>query len=147
MFKNPYLSLIILASAIVGCGGAPAAGPVAKSAHGGTLVTLPDGQGLAEVLVESAAAGRGGRKAKAQAGTKIVAYFLQSDGMDAMSPGPTQTRIKIGMGDKGRVIDLAAEPKEVGKYASAIGLYPDGFVGQLEATLNGRAVQVPIRIR
>ena len=147
MFKNPYLSLIVLASAIVGCGGPPAAGPVAKSAHGGTLVTLPDGQGLAEVLVESAAAGRGGRKAKAQAGTKIVAYFLQSDGTDTMSPGPTETRIKIGMGDNGRVIDLSAEPKEAGKYASVVGRYPDGFVGQLEATLNGRAMQVPIRIR
>ncbi len=147
MFKNRCLSLIVVASAIVGCGGPPAAGPVARSAHGGTLVALPDGQGLAEVLVESAPAGRGGRKAKAQAGTKIVAYFLESDGTDAMSPGPTETRIKIGMGDNGRVIDLSAEPKEAGKYASAVGRYPDGFVGQLEVTLNGRAVQVPIRIR
>jgi hypothetical protein len=147
MFKNHYLSLVLLASAIVGCGGPPAAAPVVKSAHGGTLVTLPDGQGLAEVLVESAAAGRGARKPKAKAGTRIVAYFLQSDGMDAMSPGPTGTRIKIGMGDAGRVIDLSAEPKEAGKYASTLGQYPDGFVGQLEATLDGRAVQVPIRIR
>ena len=107
-----YLSLIVLASAIVGCGGPPAAGPVARSAHGGTLVALPDGQGLAEVLVESATAGRGGRKAKAHGRDEDRGLLPPSPtALDAMSPGPTKTRIKIGMGDNGRVIDLSAEPK------------------------------------
>jgi hypothetical protein len=51
------------------------------------------------------------------------------------------------MSENGRVVDLAREPKEAGKYASAAGEYPEGFSGQLEATLNGQAAQVPVRIR
>jgi hypothetical protein len=145
MFKNAYRVFIVLACAIAGCSGSPKELPVAKSAHGGTMLTLPDGQSYAEVLVESAVVGKSA--GKAQYKPKIVAYFFQADGTSVMSPGPTDVKIKIGMGENGRTVDLAPEPKEAGKYATAAGDYPEGFAGELEATVNGAAVQVPFRVR
>jgi hypothetical protein len=145
MYKAIHLAIVVLLCAIAGCGGSSKQLPVAKSAHGGTLVTLPDGQGFAEVLVDSAAVDKPG--AKPQFKPRIVAYFFGSDGISEMSPGPTDVKIKIGMREDGRIVDLAQEPKETGKYASAFGEYPEGFAGQLEASLNGKAVQVPVRIR
>jgi hypothetical protein len=147
MFKSLYLYLAIIVPvcAIAGCGGAPKELPVAKSAHGGTMVPLPGDQGFVEVLVDTAVAGKAGRKAQVK--PRFIAYFTQPDGTTEMSPGPTDVKIKIGMGEDGRVVDLSAEPKEAGKYASAVGDYPEGFAGQLKATLNGQPVEVPVRVR
>lgn len=146
MFKRSWLLAIPPLLAIAGCGsGTPREFPVARAAHAGTLVALPDGQGFAEVLVDSAAPKAGGGKSPSK--TRIVAYFFRPDGTTPMSPGPADVKMRIGGGPDSRVVDMPGEPKETGKYASAIGTYPDGFVGQLEATLDGRAVEVPVRIR
>jgi hypothetical protein len=136
--------MILPTSLLVGCGGSPAELPVAKSAHGGHLVTLPGGKGYAEILVESAAAG-GGRKAQVK--PRIVAYFFQPDGTSELSPGPTEVKVKLGTGEKSPVVDLSPEPKEAGKYASEPGTYPEGFNGQLDAKVNGEAVQASFVLR
>lgn len=144
MFKAGPLFVVVLAGATIGCGGKPEELPVARPAHAGMMIALPGAQGFVEVLVDSAAATG---TPKGQARTRIVAYFTQSDGTTALSPGPTDVKVKIGMGESGRVVDLASDAKEPGKYASESGDYPDGFAGQLEASVNGQAVTVPVIIR
>jgi hypothetical protein len=146
MFKPVNFLILSLAYAVAGCGGsAPKELPVAKSAHGGTMVPLPNGQGFAEILVDSTQVGVSG--GKAQFKPKIIAYFFESDGTSAMKSGATDVKIKIGTGENGRVVDLAAEPREAGKFASMAGEYPEGFAGQLAANLNGEAVEVAVRVR
>jgi hypothetical protein len=143
-----YLNLIVMNMffVIAGCGGfSPKELPVAKSAHGGTMVPLPDDRGFAEILVESGPVGKKGDPTKIK--PKIVAYFFQSDGTTAMSEGPADVKIKLGADESGRVVDLAPDQKEAGKFASAAGDYPDGFAGQLETSINGTAVKVPVRVR
>lgn len=146
MFKVIPAVVIVLAGAIAGCGtGSPRELPVAKSAHGGTMVTLPGDKGFAEVLVDSEAPTERGRKAQVK--SKLVAYFYQPDGTSALSPGPSDVTIKVGMGEEGRVVALAKESGDGSKYASAAGEYPDGFAGQLRASLDGQALEVPLRVR
>ena len=146
MLKSVSCLMIMLAGVIAGCGGAPKELPVAKSAHGGHLVTLPDGRGFAEILVESAASA-GKRGGKAQAQPRIVAYFFQPDGTTEMTPGPSDVRVKLGTAETSPVVDLSPQPKESGKYASEPGTYRDGFNGQLDAKVNGEAVQVSFVVR
>ena len=147
MFKHAFLVSIVLLSAIAGCGGgSPKELPIAKAAHGGTIVTLPGGQGFAEVLVESVAVDKKG--GKNQFKPRIVAYFFQPDGTSEMSPGPTDVKVKIGTGENSKVVDLSKDSKEAAKYATApSGEIPEGFVGELDANVNGTAAQVPFRIR
>jgi hypothetical protein len=146
MRKIIHFLLISVFCALAGCDGlAPKELPVAKAAHGGTMVPLPGDQGFAEIVVESGPAGKRGDPTKIK--PKLVAYFFQSDGTTAMSQGPSDVRIKIGTDESGRVVDLAADNKEAGKFASAAGDYPDGFAGQLETSINGAAVKVPVRVR
>jgi hypothetical protein len=64
-----------------------------------------------------------------------------------MSPGPTEVKVKMGTAEKSPVVDLSPEPKEAGKYASEPGSYRDGFNGQLDAKVNGEAVQVSFVLR
>jgi len=144
MLKSICCLMILPTCLLVGCGGSPAELPVAKSAHGGHLVTLPGGKGYAEIIVEAATAG-GGRKAQVK--PRIVAYFFQPDGTSELSPGPTEVKVKLGTGEKSPVVDLSPEPKEAGNYASEPGTYPEGFNGQLDAKVNGEAVQASFVLR
>jgi hypothetical protein len=107
MLKSICCLMILPTCLLVGCGGSPAELPVAKSAHGGHLVTLPGGKGYAEIIVEAATAG-GGRKAQVK--PRIVAYFFQPDGTSELSPGPTEVKVKLGTGEKSPVVDLSPEP-------------------------------------
>jgi len=144
MLKSLCYLMIVPACLLAGCGGSPKELPVAKSAHGGNLVSLPGDRGFVEILVESGAAG-GGRKAQVK--PRIIAYFFQPDGTTEMSPGPTEVKVKVGTGEKSAVVDLSPQPKEAGKYASEPGTYPDGFNGQLDGKVNGEAVQVSFTLR
>jgi hypothetical protein len=144
MFKSICCLLIVPACLLAGCGGSPKELPVAKSAHGGNLVSLPGERGFVEILVETGAAGAG---RKAQVNSRIVAYFFQPDGASEMSPGPSEVKVKVGTGEKSPVADLSPDPKAAGKYASEPGEYPDGFNGQLNAKVNGEDVQVSFVLR
>ena len=74
MFKNAYRVFIVLACAIAGCSGSPKELPVAKSAHGGTMLTLPDGQSYAEVLVESAVVGKSAAKLNSSRRSSLISF-------------------------------------------------------------------------
>ena len=144
MFKSTYLGLIIVVSALAGCGGcrrsfpSPSRPTAAPWSPGPTARVSPRFWSI-RPLSES----RGG---KTQYKPKIVAFFYQSDGATEMNPGPTEVKIKIGMEADARVVDLAPEAK-AGRYGSAAGDYPEGFAGQIEAKLNGEAVHADVRIR
>ncbi len=149
MFRttNRRLLCALSLSFLAGCGESSTTSQSTMApSHGGQMFSLPDERGFVEIQADRGAAPRGGR-GKPAAKTQIMAYFYQSDGKTEMSPAPTDVKIKIGSGEGGSVVNLSAEPKEAGKYASAPGDHPDGFAGKLEATLNGQPVEVPIRIR
>jgi hypothetical protein len=143
MLKSICCLMIVPACLLAGCGGSPKELPVAKSAHGGNLVSLPGGRGYVEILVE--AAGDGGRKAQVK--SQIVAYFFQPDATSELTPAPTDVKVKLGTGEKSAVVSLSPEPKAAGKYASEPGTYPDGFNGQLNAKVNGEDIQVSFVLR
>jgi hypothetical protein len=56
-------------------------------------------------------------------------------------------KIKVGTGEKSPVLNLSPLPKESGKYVSEPGTFPDGFKGELDAKVNGEAVQASFMIR
>ena len=64
MPKSICFLMIVPACLFAGCGGSPKELPVAKSAHGGNLVSLPNDRGFVEILIESTTGGSGGRKAE-----------------------------------------------------------------------------------
>ncbi len=64
-----------------------------------------------------------------------------------MSPAPTDVKIKVGTASTSPTLALAPEPKDKGKFAAEAADIPEGFRGQLEATINGEAVQVTFVIR
>jgi hypothetical protein len=138
-----FCLMIVPACLLAGCGGSPKELPIAQAAHGGSLVTLPGERGYVEILVEAAAGG--GRKAQGK--SQIVAYFFQPDATTAMSPGPSDVKVKLGTGEKGAVVDLSPDPKAAGKFASEPGTFPEGFNGQLDANVKGEAIQVSFSIR
>ena len=109
------------------------------------MLTLPDGRGYAEVLIDSGAAAGG--KSRTQSKTRIVAYFYQPDGTSELSPEPSDVKVKVGTGEKSPVLNLSPMPKESGKYASEPSTFPDGFRGELDAKVNGESVQIPFTIR
>jgi hypothetical protein len=135
----------MLACAIAGCGDAPKELPVAKSAHGGRLVTLPDDQGYAEIVVEVPAATKSVGKVAIK--SRMVVYFFKSDATTELSPAPTDVKITIGDADSGRVVNLSPDPKAAGKFASEPGDHPDGFRGSLEANIGGKPIQAEFLIR
>jgi hypothetical protein len=109
------------------------------------LVVLHGGRGYVEVLIDSGVAA--GSKSRAKPNPRIVAYFYQPDGTTEMSPGPSEVKVKVGTGEKSPVLNLSPLPKESGKYASEPGTFPDGFKGELDAKVNGEAVQTSFTIR
>lgn len=113
---------------------APTVGP-----HQGTAFALPNGSGLVEIVNEPEPSDRG----KA-ASTAIVAYFLQPDGRTALSPAPTNVKVRLDVGkDSAANLDLKPEPKSgdpasAARFTTKTGPYalPD-IRGELSATVGG----------
>ncbi len=118
---------------------------MAKAAHGGTLVTLPNDKGFAEILIEADNQAKKGSKARSK--PRIIAYFYGSDGHTEMNPGPTDIKLTLGKGETSRVAELAPDPNQAGKFSSTPNDYPDGFAGHLDASVGGLPVGVDVRIR
>jgi len=127
---------------LTGCGGSLTPLPIVKVSHGGTLVSLPNGRGFAEIVVETTVAGKSGPHAQVR--SRIVVYFFQPDGTSGMNPAPTGVKVRLGRGKTGPVFDLSPQPKEAGMYATETSNspYPDGFNGQLDFKVNGEDVHV-----
>jgi hypothetical protein len=121
-------------------GGAPAA------PHGGIMAAVPGGKGYAEVVVGPATGSQGPRKGQ-QVKSQVAAFFYQTDGTTEMSPAPTDVKVKVGTAADGATFSLTPQPSDKGKFASEPADLPDGFRGQLEATIDGQPVQVAFTIR
>ncbi len=145
MSKKLGFLLVALSCGLNGCGGSPKELPIAKLPHGGTLVTLPDQKGFAEILLESSAPAKKGSRAGTK--SRLVAYFYGPDGTSEITPAPTDVKVKLGQADSSQIADLVPDAKQAGKFSSAPGDYPDGFLGRLDANVNGQTLGVDVRIR
>jgi len=110
------------------------------------MAAMPGGKGYAELVV-GAATSPGGAKKGQQVKSQIAAFFYQTDGTTEMSPAPTDVKVKVGTGTDSPTFTLTAQPNEKGKFASEPADLPEGFNGQLEATVDGQPVQVTFAIR
>jgi len=110
------------------------------------MAGMPGGKGYAEVMVGPASGAGGARKGQ-QVKSQIAAFFYQSDGTTEMTPAPTDVKVKVGTAANSPALTLTPQPSEKGKFASEPAELPDGFNGQLEATVDGQPVQVTFTIR
>lgn len=134
---------VIVATA-AGCGGGEGAGVAPSRAagqtgpHGGPTVVLPDGVGVAEVLIERPS-GRSGAHAE-----QVVAYFLGDDGRTAAVRSPSAARVVLEYPDREpATVELALDPKVEGaiRFASRPGSYMvEPLIGELVTTWDGRSV-------
>jgi hypothetical protein len=113
------------------------------------MVALPGGSGFFEIKTEGEGPSRGARKKEHK--TQIVAYFYQLDGTTAMSPAPTDVKVRVGQIESSPVVELTPETKtgegSAGRFACKLGNYPDGFQGRLDAKLKGAPVQATFMFR
>ena len=63
-----------------------------------------------------------------------------------MTPGPSDVTIKVGAGANSPVLMLAPSTRGDGGYASEPGVIPDGFRGEIRATIAGEAMDLPFTI-
>jgi len=106
--------------------------------HGGNLIALPSDKGFAELMTErNAARGKGAKT------TRILAYFYQPDGKTALSPAPTDVKVRLGGSD----VKLAPKSDSPGLYASEPDQFPDELRGDLELTCGGAPLQAPFSFR
>jgi hypothetical protein len=110
------------------------------------MVALPGGTGFCEIKTEGELPSRGARKAEHK--TQVVAYFYQPDGTTAMSPAPTDVKVRLGKAENSPVVDLMPESKGAdGRFACKPGPYPEGFQGQLDLKLQGAPLQATFMFR
>jgi hypothetical protein len=137
--------LITPACFLAGCGdNSMTAGGVPAAPHGGIMTAVPGGKGYAEFKIDQSAKGaKSGQQVKSQ----IAAFFYQPDGTTEMSPAPTDVTVKLGTAASSPTLTLTPQPNDKGKFSSEPADLPEGFKGQLDAKINGEAVQVSFSIR
>jgi hypothetical protein len=138
---------VFLVCVVSGCEGPdPTVKQLPPPPHGGTLITLPETRGFAEVLSRSEKLA-GGKDAKRPNATLTV-YFLKADGTTAMNPEPTDVSIVLGPESGNKTVPLKPDPSKPGAFASAPGPFSNTEVsGELKATVEGQAVSVSFAIR
>ncbi len=104
---------------------------------------LPDGQGYVEILEQTAPIQ--GKKSQ----SRVVAYFLDSSRKPLAS---TPTAFSLNVPSAGTaLIELKptgdADPAKAGGLATSPIPDRDGLSGDLSATIDGKAVTVPIDVR
>jgi hypothetical protein len=136
--------------ALCGCGapGSSSSTPGLAAKHGGNIISLPNGKGLAELLIDrgpaqKAVVGKAGKGGTA----RLIAYFYQPDGSAPLSPPPSDVKVHLGSADKGQDVKLTPQTSPEGQFASEPGQYPDELRGQLELSLGGQPVEVPFMFR
>jgi hypothetical protein len=148
-----FLAILFLAAALLaGCGGISPA-PVAARAnipapHGGTIIPVPDNRGYGEFLLEPPP--KPGGKA---AGSAIVVYFLGPDGKSPMAPAPSSVSVSYTVDRATKTVNLshkpnADDPAGRSRFATdPLSLAENRLEGDLNATIQGDAVSLPITIR
>jgi hypothetical protein len=135
----------VLCSSLVlgGCGGSgsssTATAPAAQ--HGGNVVTLPGGKGFAELLIDKS------NPVKVASKTRLLAYFYQPDGTSALTPAPSDVKVRLGSAESGKDVKLTAQSAPAGLFASEPGQFRDELRGELELTLGGEPLQTAFMFR
>ena|ERR1017187_8999437 len=138
--------VLVPALILCGCNGGPTLGTALPTAqHGGQILTLPGGKGFAEILTERRAPVKA--PATKAAKTRLLAYFYQPDGSTALSPAPSDVKVRLGTADNGRDVQLTPQTTPAGLFASEPGQFPDELRGQIELTLGGEPVQADFMFR
>jgi len=118
--------------------------PVA-SPHGGQLVMLPDGHGLAELIIGPLDAARPGSKGPV---SRITAYFLKADGSGPISPPPSDVKLAIETADGSKLVELrpATDSRDVA-FVSESGPFGHDLSGELSVRVGGRDVRATLVVR
>ena len=136
----------VLCSSLVlgGCGGSgnSSTATVPAPQHGGNVVTLPGGKGFAELTIDKSST-----PAKVASQTRLLAYFYQPDGTGALTPAPSDVKVRLGSAETGKDVKLTAQSAPAGLFASEPGQFPEGLRGQLELTLGGEPLQAAFTFR
>jgi len=142
MLQLSILSFVL--TALHGCGdgrGKPLTTAVAAP-HQGTVFPIPDGSGSVEVLVLTPKASSGRRPS-----TSVWAYFYTQD-MSALSPAPTEILLKLDEAGGKKTVSLKPyADKEPGGFASEPGNFRSDLTGELEVTIDGKSISIPISVR
>jgi hypothetical protein len=142
---RPVLEALVLCSILVigGCGGSgDTSTPLPAAQHGGNIMPLPGGKGFAELLVERKTSG-----GKSPSKTRLVAYFYQPDGSTALTPAPSDVKVRLGMADKGTDVTLTSQTSPAGIFASEPGEFPDELRGQIELKYGGEPLKTTFTFR
>lgn|GEM_PF-6664529 len=131
---------VLIAATFAGCSGAePVLAP--PTPHGGTLATLPEGQGELEI-VRSEVSGK-------PAEVRLMLYFLDADNKP-ITPAPTAATLKL-KAPRGKAVNFKptedADPSKAGALESASFAAGGDISGELSLTINGKPVKVSMSVR
>jgi hypothetical protein len=109
------------------------------------MLALPGAKGFAEIQAERGTAGMGTKKTAVK--RRLLAYFYQPDGSTALSPAPTDVKVRLGSPETGLDVKLSPQSEPAGQFASEPGQYPDELRGQLELTVGGESIKADFMFR
>jgi hypothetical protein len=141
------IPFVLVGLGLAGCSDeSTARSQVPQAPHHGTILSLPDGLGCAELVNEPESDGRGDTP------TALVVYFLTPDGKAAMTPPPSEVKAKVSMAQsrqgKQETLDLKPEPKSgdpagESRFASKSGPYA---LTTIRGELSGKAKDKPFTL-
>jgi hypothetical protein len=139
MLKIRRSGWLIFLALFTGCGGDPTStsNPGKPPPHGGTLIALPGGKGLIEVVRRPSEAGKGVLSSE-------ISFYFYEDAYTPYSPAPTSGTLTV---NKNKKIALKAEADAL---VSPTGppLFSGGdFDGSLTVELDGKVKTIPLGIR
>jgi hypothetical protein len=134
LFRVGCLTLIGVWS---GCGGgSPTSSPETTAPHGGTLIRLPGGQGMVEVVKKAS-------PSKSQPVTAEVSFYFLKDANTPYSPAPSAGTLTTGK----KTVNLKAEGDGL-VTPNGPPLFPKGEPdGTLAVDLDGKNVKIPLGVR
>ena len=127
----------LLAGLLLGCGGPPSTRLTTAPPHGGSLVDLPDGKGLAEIVTRAAKKGDATQ-------SEFTVYFLASDRTTTLSPTPTTASLTISTPQGEKTVELKPWNEALISLPAASVLDGHDLDGTLNVEIGGQTVNVPI---
>jgi hypothetical protein len=133
-------TVAVLCGMVLGCGGSAPIATGIGPAHGGSVFTIPGGKGFVELATEAADLKATPPK------RRLLIYFSRPDGSPLPSP-PTDVSVKLLSGDSPVTVALKPDPADPSKFLSEPGPFEDEGRGEVAATIDGGAVQIPFTRR
>lgn len=146
--RNARFAWLVTAALIAGCAAeaeAPKRSIPIAPPHAGQLVTLPDGLGLAELVIGPLDGSQAGSPGSA---SRITAYFLKADGSGPIDPPPSNVKLIIEAADGSKTIELqpAGHAPDIA-FVSKSGPFVHDLSGELAARVGGRDVTATLVVR